>query len=127
MGIGTDWTWVMEELDSEFGTSTWLLSIKMERILHCGNGEGDTTLLEEPGIVGGLKDCSGVDEDLGRRCRIEEKKKQDSGRGMVPIPLSNVRILHPKPVVAKEQQLKLLMVEGERSTTEGEKRMGNHG
>lgn len=120
MGKGTDCTWVMEESDSEFGTS-------VERILHWGKGEGDTTSLEEPGILGGLKDCSGVDEDLGRRCRIEEKKKQDSGKGMVPIPLSNVRILHPKPVVAKEQQLKWLMVEGEWWTTEGETQMGNHG
>lgn len=38
---------------------------------------------------------------------MEEKKEQDSGRGMVPIPLSNVRILQPKPA-AQEEQLKWL-------------------
>lgn len=127
MGKGTDWTWVMEESDSEFGTPAWLPSIKPEGILHRGNGEGDISSLEEPGILGGLRDCSGVDEDLGRRCRIEEKKEQDSGRGMVPIPLSKVRILHPKPVVAKEEQLKWHRVEGKRRTTEGQTRLGNHG
>lgn len=124
MGKGTDWTWVMEESDREFGTPAWLPSKKPEGILQRGNGEGDTSSLEEPGILGGLKGCSGVDEDLGRRCRIEEKKEQDSGRGMVPIPLSNVRILHPKPVVAKEQQLKWLTVEGKRRTTEGQDTIG---
>lgn len=117
----------MVESESEFGSPAWLLSIKPQGILHRGNGEGDTSLLAEPGIFGGLKDCSGVDEDLGRRCRIEEKKEQDSGRGMVPIPLSNVRILHPKPAVAKEQQLKWLMVEGKRQTTEGQTQLGNRG
>lgn len=98
VGKGTDWIWVMEESDREFGTPAWLLSLKLEGILHRGNGEGDTSSLEEPGTLGGLRDCSGVDEDLGRRCRMEEKKEQDSGRGMVPIPLSNVRILQPKPI-----------------------------
>lgn len=127
MGKGTDWTWVMEESDSEFGTPTWLLSLKPEGILHRGNGEGDTSSLEEPGTLGGLRDCSGVDEDLGRKCRMEEKKEQDSGRGMVPIPLSNVRILQPKPVVAQEEQLKWLRVAGKRGTTKGFKRQGNHG
>lgn len=110
MGLGTDMMWVMKEFD--IGTLVWLLSKKVEGMFHWGNGEGNTTSLEEPGILVGLKDCSGVGEDLGRRCRIEEKKKLGSRRGMVPIPLSNVRILHPKPVVAKEQQLKLLMVKG---------------
>lgn len=98
MGKGTDWIWVMDESDREFGTPAWLLSLKPEGILHRGNGEGDTSSLEDPGILGGLRDCSGVDEDLGRRCRMEEKKEQDSGRGMVPIPLSNVRILQPEHI-----------------------------
>lgn len=44
---------------------------------------------------------------------MEEKKEQDSGRGMVPIPLSNVRILQPKPA-AQEEQLKWLRKEGRR-------------
>lgn len=100
VGKGTDWIWVMEESDREFGTPAWLLSLKLEGILHRGNGEGDTSSLEEPGTLGGLRDCSGVDEDLGRKCRMEEKKEQDSGRGMVPIPLSNVRILQPEPITA---------------------------
>lgn len=117
VGKGTDWTWVMEESDREFGTPAWLLSLKLEGILHRGNGEGDTSSLEEPGTLGGLRDCSGVDEDLGRRCRMEEKKEQDSGRGMVPIPLSNVRILQPKPA-AQGEQLKWLRVEGKRGSTE---------
>lgn len=116
MGKGTDWTWVMEESDRELGTPAWLLSLKPEGILHRGSGEGDTSSLEEPGTLGGLKDCSGVDEDLGRRCRMDEKKEQDSGRGMVPIPLSNVRILQPKPA-AQEEQLKWLRVAGKRGST----------
>lgn len=126
MGKGTDWTWVMEESDREFGTPAWLLSLKPEGILHRGSGEGDTSSLEEPGTLGGLRDCSGVDEDLGRRCRMEEKKEQDSGRGMVPIPLSNVRILQPKPA-AQEEQLKWLRVAGKRGSTTGMKQQGNHG
>lgn len=60
--------------------------------LHRGRGE------ETPGALG-LKACSGVDEDLGRRCRMEEKKEQDSGRGMVPIPLSKVRIVQPEHIL----------------------------
>lgn len=44
---------------------------------------------------------------------MEEKKEQDSGRGMVPIPLSNVRILQPKPA-AQEEQLKWLREGGRR-------------
>lgn len=103
MGKGTDWTWVMEvmeESDKELGTPARLPSLKPEGILHRGNGEGDTSSLEELGTLGGLRDCSGVDEDLGRKCRMEEKKEQDSGRGMVPIPLSNVRILQPEPITA---------------------------
>lgn len=44
---------------------------------------------------------------------MEEKKEQDSGRGMVPIPLSNVRILQPKPA-AQGEQLKWLRKEGRR-------------
>ena len=111
MGKGTDWIWVMEESDREFGTPAWLLSLKLEGILHRGNGEGDMSLLEEPGTLRGLRDCSGVDEDLGRRCRMEEKKEQDSGRGMVPIPLSNVRILQPEPA-AQGEHLKWLRVKG---------------
>lgn len=126
MGKGTDWTWVMEESDREFGTPAWLLSLKPEGILHRGSGEGDTSSLEEPGTLGGLRDCSGVDEDLGRRCRMEEKKEQDSGRGMVPIPLSNVRILQPKPA-AQEEQLKWLRGAGKRGSTTGMKQQGNHG
>lgn len=104
VGKGTDWTRDMEESERELGTPAWRLP---EGILHRGKGEGDTSSLEEPGTLGGLRDCSGVDEDLGRRCRMEEKKEQDSGRGMVPIPLSNVRILQPKPE-AQEEQLKWL-------------------
>lgn len=103
VGKGTDWIWVMEESDKEFGTPAWLLSLKLEGILHRGNGEGDTSSLEESGTLGGLRDCSGVEEDLGRKCRMEEKKEQDSGRGMVPIPLSNVRILQPEPAAQGEQ------------------------
>lgn len=34
---------------------------------------------------------------------MEEKKEQDSGRGMVPIPLSNVRVLQPEPAAQGEQ------------------------
>lgn len=118
MGKGTDWTRVMEESDREFGTPARRLpSLKPEGILHRGKGEGDTSSLEEPGTLGGLRDCSGVDEDLGRRCRMEEKKEQDSGRGMVPIPLSNVRILQPKPA-AQEEQLRWLR-EGGRDGGEG--------
>lgn len=97
MGKGTEWIWVMEELEKECGPPAWPLSLKPEGILQRGKGEGDTSLLEEPGILGGLRDWSGVEEDLGRSCRMEEKKEQDSGRGMVPIPLSNVRILQPEP------------------------------
>lgn len=126
VGKGTDWTWVMEESDREFGTPAWLPPLKPEGILHRGNGEGDTSSPEEPGTLGGLRDCSGVDEDLGRSCRKEEKKEQDSGRGMVPIPLSNVRILQPKPA-AQEEQLKLLRAVGERGSTAGTKQQGNHG
>lgn len=100
MGTGTDWTRVMEESDQELGTPTWLLSLKPVGILHRGNGQGDKSCLG-----GGLMDCSGVDEDLGRKCRMEEKKEQDSGREMVPIPLSSVRILQLKPA-AQGQQLK---------------------
>lgn len=107
MGKGTDWMWVMEESDRELGTPAWLPSLKLEGILHRGRGEGDTSSLEEAGTLGGLRDGAGVDEDLGRRCRMEEKKEQDSGRGMVPIPLSNVRILQPKPA-AQGEQLKWL-------------------
>lgn len=123
VGKGTDWKWVMEESDKEFGTPAQLLSLKLEGILHRGNGEGDTSSLEEPGTLGGLRDCSGVDEDLGRRCRIDEKKEQDSGRGMVPIPLSNVRILQPEPV-AQGEQLKWLRVEGKTGSTRGMKQHG---
>lgn len=107
MGKGTDWIWVTEESDRELGTPVRLPSLKPEGILHRGNGEGDTSSLEEPGTLGGLRDGSGVEEDLGRRCRMEEKKEQDSGRGMVPIPLSNVRILQPEPA-AQGEQLKWL-------------------
>lgn len=99
MGKGTGGTWVMEESDREFSTLVW----PPEGTLHRGNGEGDTSSLEELGMLGGLRDCSGVEEDLGRRCRMEEKKEQDSGRGMVPIPLSNVRILQPEPAAQGEQ------------------------
>lgn len=120
VGKGTDWTRVMEESDREFGTPARRLpSLKPEGILHRGKGEGDTSSLEEPGTLGGLRDCSGVDEDLGRRCRMEEKKEQDSGRGMVPIPLSNVRILQPKPA-AQEEQLRWLR-EGGREGGMGER------
>lgn len=126
MGKGTDWIWVTEESDRELGTPAWLLSLKLEGILHRGNGEGDMSLLEEPGTLGGLRDCSGVDEDLGRRCRMEEKKEQDSGRGMVPIPLSNVRILQPEPV-AQGEPLKWLRVEEKKGSTTGMKQQGNHG
>lgn len=126
MGKGTDWMWVMEESDREFGTPAWLLSLKLEGILHRGSGEGDTSSLEEPGTLGGLRDCSGVDEDLGRRCRMEEKKEQDSGRGMVPIPLSNVRILQPEPG-AQGEQLKWLRAAGKKGSTAGMKQQGNHG
>lgn len=126
MGKGTDWMWVMEESDREFGTPAWLLSLKLEGILHRGSGEGDTSSLEEPGTLGGLRDCSGVDEDLGRRCRMEEKKEQDSGRGMVPIPLSNVRILQPEPG-AQGEQLKWLRAAGQKGSTAGMKQQGNHG
>lgn len=112
MGKGTDWTRVTEESDRELGSPARRLpSLKPEGILHRGKGEGDTSSLEEPATPGGLTDCSGVDEDLGRRCRMEEKKEQDSGRGMVPIPLSNVRILQPKPA-AQEEQLRWLRKEG---------------
>lgn len=96
VGKGTDGIRIMEESDREPGTPPWLL----DGTLHRGNGEGDTSSLEEPGTLGGLRDCSGVDEDLGRKLRMEEKKEQDSGRGMVPIPLSNVRILQPGPITA---------------------------
>lgn len=126
MGKGTERTWVMEESDREFGTAVWLLSLKLEGISHRGNGEGDTSSLEEPGTLGGLRDCSGVDEDLGRKCRMEEKKEQDSGRGMVPIPLSNVRILQPEPT-AQGEQLKCLLAEGDRRSTTVMKQQGNHG
>lgn len=98
MGKGTDWIWVTDESDRELGTPTWPPSLKPEGILQRGSGEGDTSSLEEPGTLGGLRDWSVVDEDLGRRCRMEEKKEQDSGRGMVPIPLSNVRIVQPEPI-----------------------------
>lgn len=124
MGKGTDLIWVMEDSDREFGTPAWLLSLKLEGILHRGNGEGDTSLLEEPGTLGGLRDCSGVDEDLGRRCRMEEKKEHDSGRGMVPIPLSNVRILQPEPG-AQGGQLKWLRVVGKRGSTTGMTQQSN--
>lgn len=103
MGKGTDWIRVMEDSDRELGTPARLLSLKPDGIFQRGNGEGDTSSLEEPGALGGLRDCSGVDEDLGRKCRMEEKKEQDSGRGMVPIPLSNVRILQPEPTAQGEQ------------------------
>lgn len=96
-GKGTDWMWVTDESDRELGTPAW--SLKLEGILQRGRGEGDTSSLEEPGTLGGLRDCSGVEEDLGRRCRMEEKKEQDSGRGMVPIPLSNVRIVQPEHII----------------------------
>lgn len=123
VGKGTDWTRVIEESDRELGTPAWRL---LEGILHRGKGEGDTSSLEEPGTLGGLRDCSGVDEDLGRRCRMEEKKEQDSGRGMVPIPLSNVRILQPKPA-AQEEQLKWLRKEGRRGGTSGREQQDDHG
>lgn len=111
MGKGTDWIWVTDESDRELGTPTWPPSLKPEGILQRGSGEGDTSSLEEPGTLGGLRDWSVVDEDLGRRCRMEEKKEQDSGRGMVPIPLSNVRIVQPEPV-AHGEQLKWVKKEG---------------
>lgn len=109
----------MEESDREFGTLAWPPPLKPEGILQRGNGEGDTSSPEEPGTLGGLRDCSGVDEDLGRSCRKEEKKEQDSGRGMVPIPLSSVRILQPKPA-AQGEELKLLRAAGEREGAQQE-------
>ncbi|KAK9537833.1 hypothetical protein VZT92_005411 [Zoarces viviparus] len=126
VGKGTDWIWVIEESEREFGTLAWLQSLKLEGILHRGNGERDMSSLEEPGTLGGLRDGSGVDEDLGRRCRMEAKKEQDSGRGMVPIPLSNVRILQPEPA-AQGEQSKWLRVVGKRRRTTGRKQQGNHG
>lgn len=122
-GKGTDWRWVIEELEKEFGTPARLQSLKLEGILHRGNGEGDTSSLEEPGTLGGLRDCSWFDEDLGRRCRMEEKKEQDSGRGMVPIPLSNVRISQPEPA-AQGEQSEWLRVVGKRTT--GMKQQDKH-
>lgn len=115
MGKGTDGIWIMEESDREPGTPAWLL----DGTLHRGNGEGDTSSLEEPGTLGGLRDCSGVDEDLGRKLRMEEMKEQDSGRGIVPIPLSNVRILQPGPA-AQGGQLKTLRVGKEREQSREE-------
>lgn len=96
MGKGTDG--IMEESDREAGRPERPPSLPLDGTLHRGNGDGDTSSLEQPGILGGLSDCSGVDEDLGRKLRMEEKKEQDSGRGMVPIPLSSVRMAQRNPV-----------------------------
>lgn len=93
-GKGTDWSWGTDESDRELGI-TW--SLNPAGTLHRGRGEGEEEE-EAPGTLG-LRACSGVDEDLGRRCRMEEKKEQDSGRGMVPIPLSNVRIVQPEHII----------------------------
>lgn len=57
---------------------------------------------------------------------MEEKKEQDSGRGMVPIPLSNVRILEPEPA-AQGEQLKWFRVEGIKGRTSGMRQRGDHG
>lgn len=57
---------------------------------------------------------------------MEEKKEQDSGRGMVPIPLSNVRILQPEPA-AQGEQLKWFRVEGIKGRTSGMRQRGDYG
>lgn len=110
----------MAESDGELSTPPWLPE---EGTLHRGNGEGDASPPEEPGMLRGLRDCSEVEEDLGRRCRMEEKKEQDSGRGMVPIPLSNVRMVQPRPA-AQGEQLKWIGEEEERWRKKAE---GSHG
>lgn len=111
VGKGTDGMWVTAESDRELSTPPWLPD---EGTLHRGNGEGDASPPEEPGMLRALRDCSGVEEDLGRRCRMEEKKEQDSGRGMVPIPLSNVRTVQPRPAAQGEQLKWIGEEEGER-------------
>lgn len=88
--------------DMEFGIPRkWSL----DGSLHRGKGEGEISPLEEAGALGGLRDGSGVDADLGRRCRMEEKKEVESGRGMVPMPLSNVRVSRTKPEARGEHMM----------------------
>lgn len=83
-----------EELSRLGWLQRW--SFEPDGTLHRGNGEGDTSSLEELGALGGLRECW-ADVDLGRRWRMEENKEEESRRGNVPMPLSNIRILQPEP------------------------------
>lgn len=103
MGTGTSGMWVMEDSDREFGTPAGRWSLPPAGTLHRGRWDGDTSSLGDMGTQRVLSDCSGVNEGLGRRCRMLEKKEQDSGSGMVPIPLSSVRILQLEPAAQGEQ------------------------